>query len=92
MQNALVCIIWIGISGGLGERDWGADGEKLGCERELGRGEHGLLGIGPLGILMLGSGTGAETPPGVRAYGEDWAVDGGGGGDWGRHSPDGVDV
>lgn len=40
--------------------DWGADGEKLGCERESGRGEHGLLGIGPLGILMLGGGTGGR--------------------------------
>lgn len=26
-------------------------------------------------------------PPGVWAYGEDWAVECGGGGNWGRHSP-----
>lgn len=53
-RGALVCVIWIGIGGGLGEVDWGAGGEKLRCERELGRGEHGLLGICSLGILMLG--------------------------------------
>lgn len=46
--------------GGLGEVDWGAGGGKLGCKGELGRGEHGLLGIGPLGILLLRGGRGAR--------------------------------
>lgn len=58
--EALVCVIGIGIGGGLGKVDWGAAGGKLGCEGELGRGEHGLLGVGPLGILMLRGGKGAR--------------------------------
>lgn len=67
--GALVCIIWIGIGGGLG-RSTGVRVVKNWGEGKLGRGEHGFLGIGPLGILMLGAGGGPETPPGLWAHGE----------------------